>query len=263
MHHSLFLFSDSHHKLIRWRIVTHGCIDGYSRLITFLKCSDNNRATTVYELFPTAVQQHQLPSRVRTDHGGENILVAQHTIEQRGAERRSAITGSSVHNQRIERLWRDMHRCETVLFYKLFYFMESHDLLDPLNEQHLYALRYVFIPRINCALSEFIQGWNHHPIRTTHNKSPQQLFTAGGLLLQHSGLAALDFFNTVDATYGIDDDGPIPLDKSSVVVPEISFHLSREDFTHLQQVVNPVVASEDFGVDLYEQTLQFIRSLPH
>ena len=72
------------------------------------------------------------------------MLVAQHMIERRGAERRSIITGSSVHNQRIKRLWRDMHRCVTVLFYKLFYFMEHHDLLDPLNEMHLYALHYVF-----------------------------------------------------------------------------------------------------------------------
>ena len=47
-----------------------------------------------------------------------------------------------------------------------------------------------------------------------------------------------------------------------VVVPEISFHLSREDFTHRQQVVNPLVASEDLEVDVYEQTLQFIRSVP-
>ena len=30
---------DGHHKLIRWKIVTHGGIDGYSRLITFLECS--------------------------------------------------------------------------------------------------------------------------------------------------------------------------------------------------------------------------------
>ena len=33
--------------------------------------------------------------------------------------------GSSVHNQHIERLWRDMHRCVTSLFYRLFFFLST------------------------------------------------------------------------------------------------------------------------------------------
>lgn len=42
---------DGHHSLIRWRIVVHGGIDGFSRLITYLHCSTNNRADTVFTLF--------------------------------------------------------------------------------------------------------------------------------------------------------------------------------------------------------------------
>ena len=33
---------DGNHKMIKWRLVIHGGIDGYSRLITFLHCSNNN-----------------------------------------------------------------------------------------------------------------------------------------------------------------------------------------------------------------------------
>ncbi|KAF8173207.1 hypothetical protein K438DRAFT_1426206, partial [Mycena galopus ATCC 62051] len=40
--------------LIRWGIVIHGFIDGYSRLITGLRASDNNTADTVLELFLNA-----------------------------------------------------------------------------------------------------------------------------------------------------------------------------------------------------------------
>ena len=80
--------TDSHHKLIRWRIVTHGAIDGYSRLITCLCASTNNKASTVYELFLSAVQKHELPSLVRSDQVTENVLVAQLMIERRGAVRR-------------------------------------------------------------------------------------------------------------------------------------------------------------------------------
>ena len=67
----------------------------------------------------------------------------------------------------------------------------------------------------------------------------------------------------MDDSYGIDVEGPIPLDEDDVVVPEVSFHLNGEDFVRLQQVVDPLDTSEDYGIDLYQQTLEFTRSLPH
>ena len=67
---------DGNHKLIQpYRVVIHGGIDGYSRLIVFLKASANNRASTVLNYFQEAVAQYNLPSRVRTDLGLENIEV--------------------------------------------------------------------------------------------------------------------------------------------------------------------------------------------
>lgn len=38
---------DGNHKMISWGFVLHGCIDGYSRRIMYLKCKTNNRAGTV------------------------------------------------------------------------------------------------------------------------------------------------------------------------------------------------------------------------
>ena len=116
---------DRHHKLIRWRLVTHGGLDGYSRMVVYFHCSNNNCAATVYNLFLAAVRQYWLPSRVRADQGGENMLVAQHMLTHRGRGRGSIITGSSTHNQRIERFWRDSHWCVTQLYYRLFYFLEN------------------------------------------------------------------------------------------------------------------------------------------
>eukprot|EP00794_Sanderia_malayensis_P012485 gene12485-13768_t len=46
---------DGHHKLIRWRFIIHGCIDGYSRKIVFLECNTNNKASTVLQAFIAAI----------------------------------------------------------------------------------------------------------------------------------------------------------------------------------------------------------------
>ena len=39
--------ADGHNKLVRWKFVTHAGIDKYIRLIVFMKCSKNNRTSTV------------------------------------------------------------------------------------------------------------------------------------------------------------------------------------------------------------------------
>ena len=97
---------DGNHKLIRWRMVIHGGVDGYSRTIVYLKGAQNNRADTVMVAFNEAVDEYCLPERVRSDLGGENVEVWRFMIEQHSSESR-VITGSSTHNERIERQWRN------------------------------------------------------------------------------------------------------------------------------------------------------------
>ena len=198
---------------------------------------------------------------MRTDQGGENQIVSQHMLENRGAHRSSIMTGSSVHNQRIERLWKDMHECVTKLFYRLFYFLDEFGILNPDNEVHLFALHFVYVPRINRCLSAFKDGWNNHGIRTEHNQSPNQLFVAGAVRLRLSGLIAVDFFEQVPVNYGVDlEDGLAGGDSDSegVAIPQISFRLTDEHFQLLQQEVNPLNDSENHGIELYEKTLHFI-----
>lgn len=210
----------------------------------------------MYESFLDAIQRHSLPSRLRCDQGRENILVAAHMLEHRGSERRSVIVGSSVHNQRIERLWRDMHRCVTQLFYKLFYHMEYHNLLDPLSEVHLAAIHYVFLPRINQALRHFKEGWNSHSIRTAHNRSPHQLFVSGVLRLHRQGLVATDFLETVNDQYGVTEEG-LSTDDTAVVIPVNTFDLREDHFQELKRLIDPLSDSNNYGLDLYLECLDF------
>ena len=72
--------------------------------LVYLHCSNNNEAETVVKLFKEAVHSYGLPSRVRSDMGGENMKVGKYMLEKCGLNRGSMIVGSSVHNQRIETL---------------------------------------------------------------------------------------------------------------------------------------------------------------
>ena len=74
---------DGNHKLIRWKFVIRGAIDGFSRLIAFLKCS-TNRAETALQGFVTATLTYGLPRKLRTDTGGEDVDAWHSSMEMKG-----------------------------------------------------------------------------------------------------------------------------------------------------------------------------------
>lgn len=170
---------DGHHKLVRWRMVIHGAIDGFSRAVMFLKCSTNNEALTVSTLFEDVIQKFNVPARIRCDHGTENIQVAKWMLTRYGSCVKPVTTGLSMHNERIERLWRDVGDSFVSYYKRLFYLMEEQLLLDPLDEIHQYALQLIYLPRINHPINEFILEWNNHPVRTENSRTPLQVWIKG------------------------------------------------------------------------------------
>ncbi|PIK57401.1 hypothetical protein BSL78_05667 [Apostichopus japonicus] len=127
------------------------------------------------------IRKFGLPSRVCSDYGGENVLVALLMNLIRGTERGSHITGRSVHNCRIERLWYDVFKQVIQFFYHKFYEMEDNGHLDVENDIHIYALHFVYLDLINEKLGKFQKAWNSHELRTAHSKTPEQMWLAGML----------------------------------------------------------------------------------
>ena len=96
-----------------------------------------------------ASERFRVATRIHTHHGTENVAVARAMLEIKGAETNPVLTERSVHNQRIERLWVDFGAQVIHYFRDIFHHLESCCNLDPLNELHLFALLFVFLPRIN------------------------------------------------------------------------------------------------------------------
>ena len=256
---------DGLHCLIRWRIVVHGGIDGFSRRVVYLHASDNNSADTVSNLFRAAVGQCGWPSRVRSDRGGENIDVARLMVTVRGTGKRSHLVGSSVHNQRIERLWRDTFRCVCRFFYFLFYEMEDLGILDPDRDNDLFALHYVFIPRINIQLLQFMEAWNHHPLRTEHGLSPLQLWHRGMLSASPRWQQEIADGFCVPPDYGIEEseDFVNNFHHPSVVVPRTDINLTTHQKRQLEGLYSPFQYSDHGGVDIYVDVRNHIFDLTH
>ncbi|KAJ9095598.1 hypothetical protein QFC21_005469 [Naganishia friedmannii] len=157
---------DGHHKLIRWKFVIHGAIDGKSHLVTFLGASDNNRSDTVLALFQDAVGTWGWPQRVRADYGGENLGVKEAMEERRGLNCGAFLQGPSTANQRIERLWVNVRQGLCDKYIMIFRTLEAENHLCSSDPVHLYCLHFVYLPMIKAALNTWRASWNSHSMST-------------------------------------------------------------------------------------------------
>ena len=177
--HPNFLWHiDSNLKLGHWRMVIHGCIDGFSCCIII-----------------------------------------------------SFLTGLSTRNRCIEHLWTDVVECVVTIFTSLFMFTEANNLLDPGSDDDMFALHYVFLPRVQRLLDRFVQRFNMHSVLTEISTENVEL-------------------------YGHDPDATLPDpedDQSGVEVATINLELSQDVQSTLNQNFNPLLEDNiPAGVQIYK-----------
>ena len=161
------------------------------------------------------------------------------------------LIGSSTHNERVERLWRDVYRDVTSFFVATFKALESEQMLDPVNEVDIFCLHYIFIPCVNQCLHDFQGAWNNHALSTEGNMTPLQLFVEGSRV-NHSEDEAQQTSSTPPALI------PVPEETECVQIPSNKFEPCNYLSTLLQSSVNPLTQSDDFGKSLYCEAMHKI-----
>jgi len=76
MLHSLKHIDGNHKSIEPYRIVRHGGIDGFYRLVVYLRALTNNRANTVFSYFQEGTAKCNVPPRVRSDLGWKIMKLA-------------------------------------------------------------------------------------------------------------------------------------------------------------------------------------------
>ena len=248
---------------LRWNFVIHSGIDGFSRLITHLNVHTNNLASTMLSDFLKAVERFSVPSRVRADCGGEFVHIKSFMNKVNGEGHNSFITGSSVHNQRIERLWKDVFNKVVYKYHVIFTTMEENNALDIENNLELSCLHHTFARRIQSDLDFWKESHNNHPIRTENNKTPLQLWYSNSALnivtqsIATQNLFRRDDFEDIIQEYR--EMNPQEPDNINHVLPRHPLPLTNSQLQELNDLVNVMQDSLSDGVDLYGQVLAFVK----
>ena len=146
--------------------------------------------------------------------------------------------------------------------------MEESGLLETGNPLHKVALHYVYLPRLNRALSSLATAWNNHSLRTENNWSPERIWINGMMdLRNHQLMAVADIAEQEpsfdDLTwYGYDPSAPSPIDDGlcTVEIEDVDIELPGNVIHDLTAAVNPLQLSNSYGIDLFIDYLNFLQS---
>ena len=166
---------DGYDKLKPYGFPIHGCVDGFSRRVMWLKvCKTNNDPSHVTSFFHECVKiTNGCPRILRTDCGTENGVMASMQCYLRipGNDDQAGLSahvyGSSHSNQRIERWWSFLRHDRSTWWINFFKDLVERNVVDTSSEISMECLWFCFKNILQADLDSVKDNWNSHYIRAS------------------------------------------------------------------------------------------------
>ena len=161
---------DGYDKLKPYGLRIHGCVDGFSRKVLWLKLSrSNNNPLVPACLFVQKVKELGFcPRFIQTDCGTENGIMADvqcYLMQDENAHR----YGSSPSNQRIKNWWSFHRRAFSSWVLDFFKDLVGHGIFLTGNHIHMECTWFVFSELSQSQLDQVRYQWNTHYIRISRH----------------------------------------------------------------------------------------------
>ena len=219
--------TDVYDKLKPYGFPIHGCIDGWSRKIMWLRVARSNNNPLVPGLFYVeSVAEYGCPVKLRTDCGTENGVMAALQCEFRSSTD-AHFFGTSPANQRIESWWSQLRRSRSTWWMNYFKDMIERGHLNTDSGLQMECLWIFFSALIQKDLDLVKEQWNTHRIRASRHDTvagiPDELYH---LPERHGGVDGLAFNVSEDQ---------ISLAKENFLEYEVESNMFKEYFSFVLQ----------------------------
>ena len=172
---------DGYDKLKPYGFPIHGCIDGWSRKILWLKVTkSNNHPDIIANFYLDSVSQlGGCPVKVRTDCGTENGTMAAMQCTLKNSID-AHIYATSPTNQRIEGWWSFLRKNRSSWWIDFFKNLVEQDIFNSADALQVECLWVCFSQIIQHDLDSVKDHWNTHRIRRSRHDTvsgiPDELF---------------------------------------------------------------------------------------